>query len=71
VTPTTMTSVVIDAVDAIELAEICEFLDEWLTADPAAAASYDRHVGRPGQADELRTDLARLAGALMTAKFTR
>ena len=63
--------VTIDALDAIELAEACEFLADWLAADPAATASYDRYVGRPGQAGELQADLARLAGVLMTTEFTR
>jgi predicted ATPase len=56
------TTVTIDAADAIELAEICELLDGWLAADPAAAASYDNHIGQPGQAAGLRRDLRRLAG---------
>lgn len=64
-------TVTIDAVDAVELAEACEFLADWLATDAAAAASFDRHVGRSGQAVELRTDLARLAGVLMTAELTR
>ena len=42
------TTVAVDAVDAIELGEICEFIADWLTAEPDAAASYDRHVGRAG-----------------------
>lgn len=66
-TPTTVT---IDALDAVELAEICELLGNWLAGDPAAAGSYDRHIGQPGQAAELRADLARLAGAL-TGQATR
>jgi hypothetical protein len=64
-------TVTIDAVDAVELAEICEVLANWFATDAAAAAGYDRHIGRPGQAVELRADLARLAGVLMTAEFTR
>lgn len=59
--PTTIT---IDAAEAVELAELCELLAGWIAADAAAAASYDRHVGHPGQADELRADLGRLAGVL-------
>lgn len=61
----TSTTVTVDAVDAVELAEICEFLHGWLAGDSAAAASYDRHVGLPGQAAELRADLRRLAGVLV------
>ena len=67
----TYETVTIDAVDAVELAEICEFLADWLAANPAGAASYDRHVGHPGQAAELRADLARLANLLMTAEMSR
>lgn len=64
-TPTTSTTVTIDALDAVELAEICELLNEWLASDPAVAERYDRHIGQPGQAAELRSDLARLAGVLV------
>jgi len=65
VTPTTsMTTVTIDALDAVELAEICELLGDWLAADTAVAERYDRHIGQPGQAAELRADLARLARVL-------
>ena len=60
-------TVAVDAVDAIELGEICEFLGTWLAGDADAAASYDRHVGQAGSTVELRADLARLAAALMTA----
>lgn len=60
--------VCVDVVDAVELGEICEFIAGWLNADPDAAASYDRRVGRAGQATELCADLARLADVLMTAK---
>lgn len=57
-------TVAVDAVDAIELSEICELLADWLAARPDAAASYDRHIGRAGSANELRADLARLGAAL-------
>lgn len=60
-----MNPVTIEVVEAVELAEICELLEGWLTADTAAAVSYDRHIGQPGQAAELRADLRRLAGVLM------
>jgi hypothetical protein len=56
--------VIIDALDAVELSEICELLDAWLANDPAAAASYDRHIGFVGQADELRAALRRHARTL-------
>lgn len=65
------TTVTIDAADAVELAEICELLDGWLTADESAAASYDRHVGHPGQATSLRADLGRLADVLMGDQETQ
>ena len=57
--------VIIDALDAVELSEICELLDSWLAASPEAAASYDRHIGFAGQADELRVCLRRHARTLM------
>lgn len=60
-----MNPVTIDALDAIELSEICELLDSWLAQDPAAAASYDRHIGQPGQATELRAALGRYAERLI------
>ena len=41
-----------------------------VTIDAATAASYDRHVGRPGQADELRAGLRRLA-RLLTGETAR
>ena len=61
-----MSPVTIDALDALELSEICELLDAWLAASPDAAASYDRHIGQAGQTAELQTALRRLADALMT-----
>lgn len=56
----------LDQLEAIELVEICEFIDAWLADAPDAAASYDRHVGWPGSADELRRELRRLAELLAT-----
>lgn len=67
----TYQTVTIDALDAIELAEVCEFLAGWLAAEPVAAAGYDRHVGHPGQAVELQADPARLANLLLTAEMSR
>jgi hypothetical protein len=64
-TPTTA-MVLLDQLDAIELAEICEHISDWLAIDRDAAARYDRHIGQPGQAGELRRDLARLATRLTT-----
>jgi hypothetical protein len=60
-------AVTIPALDAIELGEICELLENWLSADPAAAASYDRYIGQAGQARELRGDLRRLTRVLIGA----
>lgn len=56
----------LDQLEAIGLAEICEFIDAWLAAAPDAAASYDRYVGRAGSADELQRELRRLAELLAT-----
>ena len=55
-------------IDAVELAELCSFVEVWLTgADPAVAASLDHYVGTPGYSlSELRNDLARWAELLMT-----
>ena len=55
-------------IDAVELAELCSFIEVWLTgADPAVAASLDRYVGAPGYSlFKLRNDLARWAELLMT-----
>jgi hypothetical protein len=64
-------AVALDAIDAIELSEICELLAGWLAARADAAASYDRHLGRAGSAEELRADLDRLAAALLTAPVVR
>jgi hypothetical protein len=61
----------IDQLDAIELAETCEFLAQWLAVSPDAASSYDRHVGRPGSAQDLRDDLLRLKTLIETAPGTR
>ncbi len=60
------TRVALDALDAIELAEICEHVHDWLAAAPDAAASYDKYIGVAGQAAEFRRDLHRLAQILVT-----
>ena len=56
-----MPEVRLDATDAAELAEMLEFLSEWLTRDPARlGASLARFVGhRAYGLDELRGDLER------------
>lgn len=61
------TMVAVAAIDAIELAEICEFLADWMAGDPDTAAGYDRHVGQAGIAVELGADLRRLATVLTDA----
>ena len=56
------TTVTLDAADAVELAELLEFLNDWLHHHRDVAASYQR-VHRSGccTLDELRADLARFA----------
>jgi len=56
-----MPQVKLDAADAAELAEMLQFLSEWLTRDPARlAASLEEFVGHPAYGlDELRSDLER------------
>ncbi len=62
-----MSRLLVDALDGIELAEMCEFLDCWLAQCPDAAASYDRHVGEPGAVEDLRTTLGHFAAVLSVA----
>ena len=56
-----MPEVRLDAADAGELAEILQFLSEWLARDPARlAASLTQFIGHPAYGlDELRGDLQR------------
>jgi hypothetical protein len=56
-----MPEVRLNAADAGELAEVLEFLSEWLARDPARlAASLTEFVGHPAYGlDELRGDLER------------
>jgi hypothetical protein len=56
-----MPSIPVDVSDAIELAEILEFLSDWLESDRAAlAASLARFVGSEAFGlDSLRDDIAR------------
>ena len=51
----------LDTADAIELAELLQFLTGWLTADPARLApSLLAYVGHPAYSlDTLRADLIR------------
>jgi hypothetical protein len=56
-----MPEVKLDAVDAAELAEMLQFLTEWLTRDPGRlAASLEEFVGHPAYGlAQLRDDLER------------
>ena len=56
-----MPQVKLDAADAAELAEMLQFLSEWLTRDPARlAASLEEFVGHPAYGlAQLRGDLDR------------
>ena len=51
----------LDVVDAAELAELLQFLSQWLTRDPARlSASLGKFVGHPAyNVRELRQDLDR------------
>ena len=51
----------LDVVDAAELAELLQFLSQWLARDPARlGASLAQFVGHPAYGlDELRGDLER------------
>jgi hypothetical protein len=54
-----MPEVKLDAVDAAELAEILQFLSQWMARDPARlGASLEQFVGHPAYGlNELRGDL--------------
>jgi len=56
-----MPQVKLDAVDAAELAEILQFLSQWLARDPARLGpSLDEFAGHPAYGlGELRGDLER------------
>ena len=56
-----MPEVRLDLADAAELAELLQFLSQWLTRDPARlAASLEEFVGHPAyNVAELRQDLDR------------
>jgi len=53
----------LDIVDAAELAELLQFLSQWLAHDPARlAASLEQFTGHPAYSPgELRSDLDRFA----------
>ena len=56
-----MPEVKLDAADAAELAEMLQFLSQWLSRDPARlGASLTEFVGHPAYGlGELRSDLER------------
>ena len=56
-----MPEIRLDAIDAAELAELLQFLAEWLARDPARlGASLEAFVGHPAyNLGELRQDLNR------------
>jgi hypothetical protein len=59
---TTTPGVTLDAIDAVELAELLEFVHDWLADAPARVAASLRRHGGPGYGiDDLRADLARFA----------
>jgi hypothetical protein len=55
------TVVTLDGADAVELAELLEFLDDWLHHHRDVDASYQRFTFGILTVDELRADLARFA----------
>ena len=58
-----MPEVKLDAADAAELAEMLQFISQWLARDPGhLAASLARFVGHPAYGlPQLRQDLERFA----------
>jgi hypothetical protein len=54
------TTVTLDGADAVELAELLEFLNDWLHSDDVAA-SYGRFTFGLLTVGELRADLCRFA----------
>lgn len=57
----------IDALDAIELGEMLDYIGEWLAdAPPAVTASLEDHGGGPGARDIMLDALARHGRALIT-----
>jgi hypothetical protein len=52
----------LDTADAVELAELLQFVKEWLTTDNDARASFAKFVGTPGyDAAGLCADIDRLS----------
>ncbi len=58
---TNTTPVTLDAADAVELAELLDFLNDWLHHHRDVAASYRRFTFGLLTAEELRADLARFS----------
>jgi len=55
-------SLSLDAGDAAQLAEMLQFLSDWLTTDPSLEASLNRFVGHPAYGmSHLRADLDRFS----------
>ncbi len=55
-----MPSLSLDVGDATELAEVLQFLSDWLAADGSLDASLNRFVGHPAYGiSQLRADLDR------------
>ena len=55
------TTTTLDAADAIELAQLLEFLDDWLHDNTDVAASYQHFTDGHLTTDDLRNDLARFS----------
>lgn len=63
-----MNPVMIDVLHAVELAEVCEVLDQWLAASADAAVSYNQHIGTSDAHEDLRTALQHFAAVLNIAQ---
>jgi hypothetical protein len=66
-TDTEITMVAVDMLDAVELAEICEYLRDWIGGAPPAVSSSLARFGGPDAQTILLDALARLADTLMRA----
>jgi hypothetical protein len=65
---TTEPTISLDAVDAMELAELCDYLIEWLATAPAAVGDALASFGGDNAAPiEICQSLARFAGQLRSA----
>ncbi len=59
--------VVLDILDAAEMAEICDYLRDWIVGAPPAVSASLTRFGGPGAKDILLEALARLADTLVRA----